>query len=234
MTCPCCHGEFEQFLTFGRVPRQNARCPGCGSLERHRLAYLYLEREGLLDRPRLRILHVAPEDALARPLLRSAGVRDMAIDREPGHVGAVMDLTQLACPDDTFDLVICNHVLEHIPDDRQAMRELRRVLRPDGRAIVQVPMSFNLATTLEDLTIVDPATRERLYGQPDHVRLYGRDYLDRLAAAGFRVHIDRIAQELGEDMRARYGIVDEMLVVCTADDAPGSPTKAEEQRRVTA
>jgi SAM-dependent methyltransferase len=234
MKCPCCQGEFDQFLTFGRVPRPNVRCPGCGSLERHRLAYLYLEREGLLDRPGLRILHVAPEEALAQPLLRSPGVRYMGIDREPGHVDAVMDLTQLACSDDTFDLVICNHVLEHIPDDRQAMRELRRVLRPHGRAIVQVPMSFNLATTLEDLSIVDPETRERLYGQPDHVRLYGRDYLDRLAAAGFHVHIDHIARELGDEMRARYGIVDEMLVVCTTDAAPGSQTKAEEQRRVTA
>ena len=234
MTCPCCHGEFDQFLTFGRVPRPNARCPGCGSLERHRLAYLYLEREGLLNRLGLRVLHVAPEDALARPLLRSRGVRYLAIDREPGHVGAVMDLTRLACPDEVFDLVICNHVLEHIPDDRQAMRELRRVLAPDGRAIVQVPMSFNLATTLEDLSIVDPAVRERLYGQHDHVRLYGRDYLDRLAAAGFRVHIDCIAQELGEEMRARYGIADEMLVVCSRDDAPGSEASAEEPRRATA
>jgi SAM-dependent methyltransferase len=195
--------------------------------------YLHLEREGLLDRPGLRILHVAPEEALARPLLRSPGVRYMAIDRELGRGDAVMDLTQVACPDDAFDLVICNHVLEHIPDDRQAMRELRRVLRPGGRAIVQVPMS-DLATTLEDLSIVDPETRERLYGQPDHVRLYGRDYLDRLAAAGFKVHIDRIAQELGEEMRARYGIVNEMLVVCTTDDAPGSQANGEEQRRVTA
>jgi SAM-dependent methyltransferase len=234
MNCPCCQGEFDRFLTFGRIPRPNARCPGCGSLERHRLAYLYLEREGLLARPGLRILHVAPEEALARPLLHSPGVGYLAIDREPGHIDAVMDLTQLACPDDMFDLVICNHVLEHIPDDRQAMRELRRVLRPHGRAIVQVPMSFNLATTLEDLSIVNPETRERLYGQADHVRLYGRDYLDRLTAAGFRVHIDRIAQELGEEMRARYGIVDEMLVVCTTDDVPGSQTKAEGLRRVTA
>jgi SAM-dependent methyltransferase len=177
---------------------------------------------------------VAPEDALARPLLRSPGVRYMAIDREPGHVDAVMDLTQLACPDDAFDLVICNHVLEHIPDDRQAMRELRRMLRSHGRAIIQVPMNFNLATTLEDLSITDPETRERLYGQPDHVRLYGRDYLDRLAAAGFRVHIDRIAQELGEERRAQYGIVDEMLVVCTTDDAPGSRANAGEPRRATA
>jgi SAM-dependent methyltransferase len=177
---------------------------------------------------------VAPEDALARPLLRSPGVRYMAIDRKPGRVDAVMDLTQLACPNDAFDLVICNHVLEHIPDDRQAMRELRRVLSRDGRAIVQVPMSFDLATTLEDLSVVDPEMRERLYGQPDHVRLYGRDYLDRLATAGFDVHVDLIARELSEEMRARYGIVDEMLVVCTTDDASGSPMKAEAQLRVTA
>jgi SAM-dependent methyltransferase len=158
---------------------------------------------------------VAPERALGRILSRLAGVRYVSADREPGEVSVVTDLTELAFADGAFDLVMCSHVLEHIADDRRAMREIRRVLKPGGRAILQVPMQFELAATLEDLSITDPATRERLYGQPDHVRLYGRDYLDRLAGAGFVVHVDRLLQELGDEARTAYGLVDETFVVCT-------------------
>jgi SAM-dependent methyltransferase len=215
MRCPCCGGEFDRFLRFGRVPRENARCPGCGSLERHRLACLYLEREGFGQRAGLSVLHVAPERALGRILSRLTGVRYVSADRKPGEVSVVTDLTELAFADGAFDLVMCSHVLEHIADDRRAMREIRRVLKPGGRAILQVPMQFELADTLEDLSIADPATRERLYGQPDHVRLYGRDYLDRLAGAGFVVHVDRLLQELGDEARTTYGLVDETFVVCT-------------------
>ncbi len=214
MRCPCCHGEFDRFLPFGRVRRENARCPGCGSLERHRLACLFLQREGLSQRAGLSVLHVAPEPALRRILSQLPGVCYVSIDRERREVNVVMDLTQLAFPDDVFDLVMCSHVLEHIPRDRQAMCEIRRVLKPGGRAILQVPLQFELATTLEDLSITDPATRERLYGQPDHVRLYGRDYLDRLAEAGFVVQVDRIFQEVGDEVRAACGLVDETFVVC--------------------
>jgi SAM-dependent methyltransferase len=215
MLCPCCGGEFDRFLPLGRVRRENARCPGCGSLERHRLACLFLQREGLSQRAGLSILHVAPEPALRRILSQLPRVRYVSIDREPREIGVVMDLTQLAFPADVFDLVMCSHVLEHVPEDRRAMREIRRVLKPGGRAILQVPLQFELATTLEDLSITDPATRERLYGQPDHVRLYGRDYLDRLAESGFMVHVDHLFEEVGEEVRSTCGLVDETFVVCT-------------------
>jgi 2-polyprenyl-3-methyl-5-hydroxy-6-metoxy-1,4-benzoquinol methylase len=206
--CPCCGGRFAAFAPFGVVPRPNAQCPGCGALERHRLLSRYLrERTPLFARPH-RVLHVAAEPALSRLVRVAPGVRyvtaDLAADAD-----VRLDLTRLPFADATFDAVICNHVLEHVPDDKAAMAELRRVLAPDGWAILQVPLDDERAETFEDPGVRDPVARERLFGRHDHVRVYGRDYSERLEAAGFRVVVDPYVRSLPADEVARHGLRDD-------------------------
>ena len=131
-----------------------------------------------------------------------------------------MDITRLRFEDSRFDAIICLHVLEHVPDDRAAMAELFRVLKPGGWAILETPLDLDMAETEEDPSVVSPRERERLYGQPDHVRRYGRDLLDRLAEAGFAARLDPYPLELEETTIARYGLSPRHgLVVCTRPEA---------------
>ncbi len=183
--CPVCRKGYRKFLPAGLDPRANAMCPGCGSLERHRLLLAALEklwRDETLPRGG-RLLHVAPEPALAGAFMRHFDYT--SIDLDGGRAMMAMDLTDLTFADQSFDAIICNHVLEHIPDDRMAMAELHRVTKVGGWGSLQVPMQGDV--TQEDLSITDPQERQRLYGQDDHVRLYGRDFLGRLDAVGFEV-----------------------------------------------
>lgn len=182
--------------------RRKAGCFNCGSNDRERLIHTYLEREGLLTRmPTLRVLHIAPEITLREYLLHRNKPREYVIgDKKTAgyaYPPEVVDLdaTELPLADSHFDVVICNHVLEHIPDDRLAMAEIHRVLAPGGTAILQVPYAWGLDHTEEDLAINDPRERERRYGQFDHVRLYGRDYEDRLREVGFEVMLLRMGKD---------------------------------------
>ncbi|HEX7085346.1 MAG TPA: class I SAM-dependent methyltransferase [Vicinamibacterales bacterium] len=188
LACPCCGHEASAFLPFGRIPRTNAQCPDCGALERHRLLALLFDRRPSLLAGARTVLHVAPERPLTRRLARPGAVYVTCDLMAPG-VSVRLDLTRLPFADRTFDAVLCNHVLEHVPDDRRAMAELRRVLRPSGWAILQSPVDSRLERTLEDPTVTDPAERERLFGQKDHVRQYGRDYAARLQDAGFALEL---------------------------------------------
>jgi len=125
------------------------------------------------------------------------------------------DIAEIPLPDASYDLIVCNHVLEHIPNDLKAMTELRRILHPSGVAILQCPIDSSLAQTQEDLTITDPDERRRRYGDADHVRQYGRDYGDRLGAAGFHVERNTLARELSVLEATRYGLMqDEEIYVC--------------------
>lgn len=185
-------------------------CPICWSLDRERLVYLYLrDRLGLFDATsRRHVLHIAPEGRLFEVIRALSHVTYVCGDKfAPGYTYdpsvIELDITNLPFPDDVFDLAICNHVLEHVPDDLTGMRELHRVLKPGCSAILQVPISANTAVTLEDRAVTDPVERESLYGQNDHVRLYGQDYSQRLAQAGFTVQRERIG---GDEVYARYGI----------------------------
>jgi SAM-dependent methyltransferase len=180
----------------------NARCPRCGSLERHRLIWKYFaSRTDLLDGGAKRVLHVAPEPQLGSLLQRLPGVDYLSIDLAEGAAMARMDVTDLALVDDSFDVIICSHVLEHVPDDRRAMRELFRVLRPGGWAILQVPIVGD--RTYEDWSVTMPEDRERVFGQRDHVRIYGRDYVNRLVETGFDVCEDSLPEQ-GDPRAARY------------------------------
>jgi SAM-dependent methyltransferase len=209
--CPLCGRGYRKFLPGGSSGRANARCPGCNSLERHRLLASLIDKlkadKGLGTTGR--VLHVAPEAALAG--LFSRGADYLSIDLDGSQAMMAMDITALDFPHESFDIVICNHVLEHVPDDRKALKELFWVLKPDGWGTIQVPMKGEV--TQEDLSIADPEERSRLYGQDDHVRQYGRDFLDRLREAGFEVSEYRKEDWLSPDELARLSVDCEESVV---------------------
>jgi SAM-dependent methyltransferase len=213
--CPCCGGRFRRFVPYGVRPRRrNAQCPGCGAVERHRLLWLYLrERTDLFTRPQ-RLLHVAPEEVFAARLRALPGLRYVSADLSSPRAMLRADVQRLPHPDACFDSILCHHVLEHVQDDRAALAELRRVLRPGGWAILQSPVRKRLATTLEDASVTDPRERERLFGQSDHLRQYGGDYAARLREAGFEVRPEQFFEALAPDHRARHGLKGETIWLC--------------------
>jgi len=209
--CPVCEQGAIAFLPSGSPPRPHVLCPFCGSRERARMTWLYLEEQNLL-RPGLRILHVAPEACLRDRLKALPQATYVAGDKHetgysypPGTID--LDVTALTFPDDHFDLILCSHVLEHVPNDRLAMSELLRVLKPGGTAILMVPIAMHNAETQEDPAVTEPKERIRLYGQFDHVRLYGRDYSDRLQEAGFHVKEDAMTERLSPEEVFRFGLL---------------------------
>jgi SAM-dependent methyltransferase len=210
--CPCCGGRFRAFVP--ERGRPNARCPGCLSLERHRVLWLYLTRSDLLSSASS-ILHFAPELRLRNNLRKVAGVRYVTADLSRTSIAEVRaDITDIQFEDQTFDMVICNHVLEHVLDDRRAMSELRRVLKPGGLALMQHPVDQTLERTFEDPSVTSPRERHQLFGQRDHVRVYGRDFTDRLREAGFRVTVSDLFGELDSASISRHGLADEPIWIC--------------------
>ena len=204
--CPCCRSYLRTFKPFGLVPRPEARCPICGALERHRLMHLYMTRKtDLFNGHPKKMLHVAPEPELSRWFRNAANIEYVSVDLFDPRAMVRMDICDLQYRDDTFDVIYCSHVLEHVPDDTRAMREFWRVLKVGGWAILQVPITSD--TTFEDPSVTSPEERERLFGQNDHVRRYGPDYRDRLVDAGFAVTVDGFVRELDERTVSRYGLM---------------------------
>jgi SAM-dependent methyltransferase len=186
--------------------RANARCPNCGARDRQRYLWLYLERKTNLLVDPLRVLHFAPERIFEEWLGSQPNLDYVSTDLQRARAMVKADITDLPFPDDSFDVVLCSHVLEHVAEDRKAMRELYRVLRPGGWALVLVPIDFSRGETFEDPAIVAPADRERAFGQADHVRIYGRDFTTRLEEAGFTVRVEDYIRELGDAEVRRYGL----------------------------
>jgi len=206
--CPFCSWEGKQFLPFGGVRRKNAHCPKCDSLERHRLAYLYLKEKIPTDR-KIKILHFAPEEILTKLFKSYDNVDYLSADIDPKLAMVGEDITKLSFEDNSFDIIFCYHVLEHVEEDAKAMGEMHRVLRPGGFAILQVPMA-DKDKTFEDFSITDPEERKRLFGQDNHVRVYGRDYKERLEGAGFKVKIDKYKESLPQNVQKKFALsVDE-------------------------
>ena len=208
--CPLCGHRFRRFLPYGYVvSRPNALCPHCLSLERHRLLWLWLTRETDLCTTLPRLLHIAPEVCLMRhlkPLYRSAPERYVTADLESPLADLHFDIQQIPLPDASFDFVICNHLLEHVADDRQALRELFRILKPGGRGVLLSPVELDRAKTFEDDSVVDPAERTRIFGQYDHRRLYGNDFTQRLREAGFTAEDCDYAASLTPGERQHYAL----------------------------
>jgi SAM-dependent methyltransferase len=203
--CPVCGKSSHRFRPFGAGPRRDAQCAHCGALERHRFVWLYLlTKTDLFDSKAKKMLHVAPERCF-EPRLRER-LRDNYItaDLSSPHAMVKMDITDIQYPDQSFDVILCSHVLEHVQDDRQAMRELHRVLKRDGWAILLVPIK--VAETFEDPLVVEPKDRLRVFGQEDHVRCYGPDYVGRLWEAGFAVETVTVRDLFARDDSIRMGL----------------------------
>jgi len=207
---------FRKFLPYGYgSPRANVLSPSTLSLERHRLLWLYLTRETDFFSKPLKVLHVAPEQAFYKRFKKQKNLTYITTDLYSPLADVKADLCALPFEDDSFDVIFCNHVLEHIPDDAQAMRELYRVMKKGGWGIFQVPQDVNRVHTFEDDTITDPAERTRIFGQYDHVRVYGLDYFDRLRQVGFEVEEIVYSTHFTAEEIERYRIVpQEILPLC--------------------
>jgi len=214
--CPICDTLSEAFLPAGIVPRPQALCPNCGSLERHRLTWCFLTSCTRLLQAPTRLLHFAPEACLAQAFRRAPGVRYLSADIQPGAADVVADIANLEFPDAAFAAIYCSHVLEHIADDARAMRQMLRVLRPGGWALIALPVDFTKAASDED-PAASAEERLKRFGDTLHVRYYGCDVIQRLNAAGFLVstftgfhHL--LSQELQARITARSW---ESFFLCT-------------------
>jgi SAM-dependent methyltransferase len=210
LECPCCGGHYRRFVT--RDGDRDAICPGCFAAERHRTLWLFLSRETDVTTGAKQILHFAPEPGLVAKLGQLPGY--VSADLEPGRAMRVMDIVDIPLEDESVDVIICNHVLEHVRDDRAALRELRRVLRPDGVAYMQHGIVFPDGDTYEDPSIVSPEGRLRAFGQEDHFRAYGRDFDTRLEAAGFTVGVVRYESQVSGEERRRFALGSDPIHVC--------------------
>lgn len=217
VTCPINGKSYRKFLPYGRVnPRPNALCPDTLSLERHRLIWLYLQEKTDFFTAKHKMLHIAPELCFMEHFEALPNLEYITGDLESPLAKVKMDIHHIPFEDNTFDVSFCNHVMEHVADDIASMKEIYRVLKPGGWAIIQVPFFPPIPEeTFEDDSITDPKEREKVFGQDDHVRLYGKDYPDRLRKAGFKVTEDKFVQELPKEKVKRYALPeDEIIYFC--------------------
>ncbi len=198
---------YRKFLPYGYgKQRENALSPGTLSLERHRQMWLYLKNETQFFNDNIKVLHIAPEQEFLRRFRKMKNLEYVSADLFSPIVDVKADILDLPFEDETFDVVICNHVLEHIVDDTKAMSELYRVMKKGGWGIVQVPMKNALEKTYEDFSITDAKERQKHFGQYDHVRWYGMDYFERLQKVGFKTEINYYSQKFSEEEIRRYGL----------------------------
>lgn len=200
--CNCCNTFFRFYLP------PYLECPGCGSQARHRLMFFYLKTQTDLFSRQCRLLHFAPEAILEKLFRQSANIDYLSADLDSHRAMQKVDITNIQYPEDSFNVIICTHVLEHIPQDIRAMKELCRVLAKDGWAILQVPVDINRRKTYEDFSITSPAGRAKSFGRSDHCRIYGLDYKDRLQQAGFEVTVDKYVKSFSKADIEKYGLED--------------------------
>lgn len=203
--------SFKMFLPYGYgKQRENALSPSTLSLERHRLLWMYLKNETNFfskdteTSSALKVLHFAPEQAFYKRFRNLNNLDYTTTDLNSPLADVKADICNLPFTDNEFDVIFCNHVLEHIPDDTKAMQELYRILKPDGMGIFQIPQDLSKAVTFEDDSITDKKERAKIFGQYDHVRVYGRDYFDKLRNIGFKVDEVDYTAKLSEEEIVRY------------------------------
>ena len=205
--CNVCHHHYRKFLPYGRKARSNALCPNCLALERHRMMWWFLEEETDFFNPGHRILHIAPELCFIKRFEEVHKEHYITADLESPLAKVKLDVLDMPFEDASFDIVFCNHVMEHVMDDYAAMAEIYRVLRPGGWGIMQIPLFQPLPEkTFEDFTLISPADREKAFGQRDHVRLYGKDYSDRLRSVGFKVEEVKPQDKLSQAEITRHAL----------------------------
>lgn len=206
-TDPIDGSSYRKFLPYGyQKIRENALCPGTLSLERHRLLWLYLERETNFINNAIKVLHVAPEQVFYQKFKTFTHWEYTTTDLYSPLAEIKADLCELPFQDNYYDLILCNHVLEHIPEDQKAMQEMYRVLKPGGTLIAQVPLEENRTQTFEDNSITDKATRTEIFGQYDHVRIYGTDYYTRLESVGFDSHAIDFLKKLTSQEKQKFAL----------------------------
>ncbi len=211
--CPVCDHTYKKFLPYGRKGRDNALCPNCLALERHRLMYLYLKRKTNFFTANLKVLHVAPEYCFIDRFEKMKNIEYITADIESPLAKVKMDIHAIPFAENTFDVAFCNHVMEHVDDYVKATSELHRVLKPGGWAIIQSPQDLSRATTYEDASITDPREREKHFWQNDHLRLFGRDYAQELAKGSFDVKEDRfVLDDLSKDEVKRFALPTEEII----------------------
>jgi SAM-dependent methyltransferase len=209
---------YRKFLPYGYGDRQrpNVLAPGSLSLERHRLLWLYLKRHTNFFTDSLQVLHIAPEQCFYGKFRKMKNLKYVTADIESPLADLKFDLHDIPLPDNTYDVIFCHHVLEHVTDDIRCMSELCRVLKPGGMAIMQIPQDLGRSETFSDPSITDEDERIRLFGQYDHVRVYGTDYPQRLEKAGFTVTEYRYEKDISQEEADKYRLMpNERLYICT-------------------
>jgi len=216
-TDPIDNKSFRKLLPYGYdKQRQNALSPSTLSLERHRLLWLYLKNETTFFTAKKKVLHMAPEQCFLKRFKKLKNLDYITADLFAPNVDVKADILNLPFANNSFDIIFCNHVLEHIIDDKKAMQELYRVLKPNGFGIFQVPQDVNLEKTYEDFSITSKAERSKHFGQYDHVRIYGKDYFDKLRAVGFKVKEVNYSNTIPKELVTKYCLTNgEILPVCT-------------------
>jgi SAM-dependent methyltransferase len=210
--------SFRMFLPYGYgTQRNNVLSPSTLSLERHRLLWLYLQNETdfFTATEKKNILHFAPEQEFYKRFKKQKNIQYTTTDLFSPLADVKADICNLPFEDNQYDVIFCNHVLEHIPDDTKAMQELYRVLKPGGMAILQIPQDLNRATTFSDDSITDEKERAAIFGQYDHVRVYGRDYFDKLRSIGFTVIEEDYTKKISSELVTKYCLAPgEIIPVC--------------------
>lgn len=208
---------FRKFLPYGyENQRENVLSPSTLSLERHRLLWLYLKNETGFFRDALKVLHFAPEQAFYKRFRNLPNLDYTTTDLNSPLADIKADICNLPFKDNTYEFILCNHVLEHIPDDTKAMEEIYRILKPGGTAILQIPQDLTRQKTFEDNSITSKKERAKIFGQYDHVRVYGRDFFDKLRGIGFKVEEVNYGSVLSPTEIDRYRISkEEIIPVCT-------------------
>ncbi|MDG1729583.1 MAG: methyltransferase domain-containing protein [Algibacter sp.] len=197
--------RFKTFLPYGYGnQRNNVLSPSTLSLERHRLLWLYLKNETNFFSAELKVLHFAPEQAFYKRFKKMSNLDYVTTDLNSPLADVKADICNLPFDENEFDIILCNHVLEHIPDDTKAMQELFRVLKVDGMGIFQIPQDLNRDLTFEDDNITDKKERAKIFGQYDHVRVYGLDYFDKLRNIGFKVQEVDYTSKFSEEEITKY------------------------------
>lgn len=210
--------SFNQFLPYGYgTQRNNVLSPSTLSLERHRLLWLYLKTETdfFTSKIKKKVLHFAPEQAFYKRFRNQENIEYTTTDLLSPLADVKADICNLPFDDNSYDIIFCNHVLEHIPDDTKAMKELFRVLKPGGMGVFQIPQELSRATTFSDDTITDQKERSKIFGQYDHVRIYGLDYFDKLRSIGFTVVEEDYTKKLSPELVHKYCLAKgEIIPVC--------------------
>jgi len=208
--------SFRKFMPYGyEKQRENVLSPSTLSLERHRLLWLYLQNETDFFVAPKKVLHFAPEQAFYKYFKKQKNLEYTTTDLHSPLADIKADICDLPFKDNEFDVILCNHVLEHIEDDSKAMQELYRILKPKGMAILQVPQDLSREKTFEDNNITDPKERAKIFGQYDHLRIYGLDYFDKLRSVGFVVKEENYTEKISCELINKYRLTKgEIIPVC--------------------